>query len=257
LATGGTATFTLGGGTAPYDAVTNNTAVATVSQPTPTTVLITGVAAGAATVTMTDAKGAVLSVDVHVNAGAGAVTLFTTAPSTVSVAVSTSQTFTVGGGTGTYTITNTNPFNVSAVVSGAGPAGGSLTITGLLVGSSTLTVRDAAGSQVVITVNVIQPGSTLTLLPATLSIDETNGAEIDLSIFGGVAPYRAFTTNAKLATVNVVGATLQVTAVPPAAAAAPRCVNADTPVTLTVLDSLGASATSTLTVVNTDPTACP
>jgi hypothetical protein len=249
LPNGGTASFTLGGGTAPYFATTDNTAVATVTQPTTTTILVTGAGSGDANITLTDSTGAVLSFGVHVNAGSGAVALFTTAPAAVTLAASTSQPFTIGGGIAPYTITNTNPFNVSAVITNTT----TLTITGKLVGDSTLTIRDAAGSQVGITVHVIPPGSTLALLPTALSVDEANSNEIDLTIFGGVGPYRAFTSNAKLATVptvTIAGPTLPVTSTS-------RCVTADTTVTLTVLDSLGASATSTLTVVNTSAAVCP
>jgi hypothetical protein len=252
LAVGTPVTYTVGGGTSPYFVTSNNAAVANVSQPTATTYQITPVSAGSATIQIQDSAGGLLSVSVTVSASSS-LSLSTTAPSTVTIAATQTQSYSVSGGSGTYTLTNTNPFNVSASISGSGPGGGTLTINGLLVGSSTLTVRDAAGAQVVITVNVIQPGSTLAVLPGSLSIDEKYTGQIDLNIFGGVAPYRGFTTDATRAKVTVVGSTLQVTT----AGGSREICGGNEEVVLTVLDSQGASATSALTIVNSDADVCP
>jgi hypothetical protein len=247
LATGGTASFTLSGGSTPYSAVTDNSSVVTVSQPTTTTVLITGVAAGDATITLTDAVGKIKSVDVHVNPGAGAVALFTTSPAAISVELNTTQTYTIGGGTGTYTITNSNPSVATGTVTGAGPTGGTLKVHGLLIGTTAIRVFDGAGSSVPIGVTTIPPATALAILPATLSISEANTSGIDFTVSGGTAPYNFFTDNLVLSSVATSsGSVLRVTL----GSQTTRCVTENKTITFTVVDAVGGTKTAQLTIVD-------
>jgi hypothetical protein len=244
LSVGSPQQYIVGGGTSPYFVTSNNTAVATVSQATGT-FTITPVAAGTATIVLRDSNNAVISIGVTVTA-ANSVALFTTAPSAVSIAINTTQVYSVGSGTGTYSITNTNPSIATAMVTGAGPGGGTLTITGLLLGTTTITVFDAAGASVVLSVTVIQPGTTLVVLPTTLTISELNPAQINLQISGGTAPYLAFTNNQVLSTATINGSVLEVTV----GSQTTRCVPATTSVLFTVVDAVGATANSTLSIVD-------
>ena len=249
IALGTSPVFVLGGGQPPYTAVSTDTSVASASV-AGTNLTINALKAGSATIQVRDSLGGSLSPIVVTVPPPPA--LSTTAPSTVSIAASTTQTYSVSGGAGAYTITNTNPFNVLATISGSSPAG-TLTVTGLLVGDSTLTIRDAAGGQVVRTVSVIAPGSKLSVLPASLSISErTSVTPIAFSIFGGVGPYRAFTDNMNLTSVSVSGSTLTVGV----GANGTWCVDETTPVSLTVIDNQGAAVSSTLTITDAG-TSCP
>jgi hypothetical protein len=258
LQVGSPITYIVSGGTSPYFVTSDNTTVANVSPATATsTYTITPVTVGTANVQIRDAANAVLTVPVTViPATSTAVPLTSTAPSTVTIAAGTTQTYTVSGGTGTYTITNTNPFDVGATITGAGPTpGGTLTLSGLIVGSpgSTITIRDAAGTPLVITVNVIVPGSTLQLLPGSLTVSERTVSftvtPIDLSVFGGSGSYTAFTSNLNLTSVSIVpGPTTKLRIA--GGTSGNECVTGNAIVTVTVVDSLGAIATSTLNIVD-------
>lgn len=252
MAVGDTQTFQIGGGSGSYLLSSDNSAVVKVPSTSTGPFTIAASAVGSAHVQITDTTNS-KTLTVAVTVASGLTTLATTAPSTVSIATSTHQTYSISGGSGAYVVTNTNPFNVGATVTGNGPAGGTLTLSGLLVGSSTVTVRDSAGSQVVLTVNVIPPGNVISLLPGSLTVSESDAPfEIDLQIFGGTAPYHAFTSDLTITNVAVSGTTLKVNVTNGTNA----CVTADTPVTLTVMDSQGATATSTLTIKNVNAS-CP
>jgi len=165
------------------------------------------------------------------------------------------QTYSIGGGTGTYTVSSSDA-SVATVVLGGG--GNTMVVTGVRAGTADVLVRDSVGTIVTTAFTVIQPSTVLQLLPATLSISELNSNAIDLSIYGGVAPYRAFTTDLVRTSVSVTGSTLTVGL----GTASNRCVGATTTTTtpdtspvFTVIDSLGASATSVMTIV--DNGTCP
>jgi hypothetical protein len=249
--------FTVGGGTAPYFFTSDNTSVVTVTPATaasdPASMTLTPGVAGTATVQILDSAGGVITIGVTVSSSSS-VALFTTAPSTVSVEINTTQTFTIGGGgPGNYSFTNTQPSVASAVVTGNGTIGGTLKIHGILTGSSIITVFDSLGASVPLTVNVIPPGTTLALLPAILTISETQNTAIVFKVSGGTPPYSAFSSNTALAPVTspVVGTDFTV-------GAASRCVAANTPVTLTVVDAVGATKTSTLNITDINGAAgCP
>jgi hypothetical protein len=253
IPTAGIANFNLSGGTPGYTATTNNSAVATVTQPTATTYRITGVAAGTAIITLKDATGAVLTVGVTVSSSSTAIPLFTTAPPAIIIGpgAAFAQQYQVGGGVTPYTVTSTSPAIVSAVITGTT----TLTITGNVTGSSTITVRDDAGTTKSIAVTVQQPGTVLQLLPAALSVSESDTATpIDLKIFGGTGAYTPFTSNLALSSVAIVGTdTFRITA----GTSGNRCVSGTGVITLTVVDSLGASSTSQLTIVDDPGLACP
>jgi len=257
--------FIVSGGTPPYFLTSDNATVATVSPGTTSgsSYAITPVTVGHANIQIRDSSGSatgLVTVPVTViPVTSTGVPFTTTAPSAVSIAAGTTQTFSVTGGTGTYTITNENPFNVRAsfTTPATGPTGGTLKLEGLLVGSSVVTLRDAVGAQIVLTVTVINPGSDLQLLPSALSIGEQSTSftlSIDLSIFGGTGPFVAFTDNLSLTSVDASSGTkVHVSN----GTSSNTCVPATTLVNITVVDSKGASAVSKLTIVNDPSSGCP
>jgi hypothetical protein len=253
MGVGTSQTFQISGGTGSYLLSSDNASVASVAATSAGSLVITAGAAGSANIQITDtANSKVLTVAVTVSSGI--TTLTTTAPSSISLAVSTQQTYSITGGSGAYVITNTNPFNVQASVTGSGPTGGVLTLNGLLIGSSAVTIRDAVGNQVTLTVTVIPPGNVVSLLPETLNVSESGTPfEVDLQIFGGTGPYKAFTSDLSITSVSVAGTQLKVMVTNGTTA----CVSADKAVTLTVIDSQGATATSTLNVRDSGAPSCP
>ncbi|MFN4103688.1 MAG: hypothetical protein ACK4GB_05200, partial [Tepidimonas sp.] len=269
-------TYTISGGRAPYTATSANTGNVQVSlvgdqltvrgvKPTERTTIIGAVIQverWEVDVLVRDSVGGAVTFKVAV-VGESASALFTTAPSSVVLANSgpgANQTYTIGGGTPPYSVTSSNAAVVSVAQSGS-----SITLTGRLTGDAQVVVRDASGAQVVISVTVKQPDTVLQLLPAKLEISERNGNDIQLAIFGGQAPYRVFTTETQLAAVAVAGSVVTVSA-----PNGDRCFDAAARndvvlvddgrrginTLITVIDALGASATSTLTIVN-DPDGCP
>jgi hypothetical protein len=253
LAIGTSQTFQISGGSGSYLLSSDNPSVASVPATSSGNLVITAAAPGSANIQITDtANTKVLTVAVTVSSGVTSLT--TTAPSAISIAVSTQQTYSITGGSGAYVITNTNPFNVQATITGSGPTGGVLTLSGLLVGSSTVTVRDSVGNQVVLGVTVIPPGNVVSLLPEALTVSESpTPFEVDLQVFGGTGPYRAFTSDLSITNVSISGTQLKVIVTNGTTA----CVTGDKTVTLTVIDSAGATATSALTVKDTGAPPCP
>jgi hypothetical protein len=249
-------TYSIAGGTAPYSSTSSNSSVATVSMPSLTSMIVTGAAVGTSNIVVRDAVGSTVTVGVTV-ISAPTVALYTSAPSAISAAIGTAfeQTYSIGGGTGPYFVSSSNASIATAVLGGGG---NTVVVTGLRVGAANVVVQDSVGTKITIVVTVVQPSTVLQLLPATLSISELNSNAIVLSIYGGTGPYRGFTSDLVRTSVTVVGSTLSIGV----GTAGNRCVTATTssfipdqsPV-LTVIDSLGASATSVMTIV--DNGVCP
>jgi hypothetical protein len=123
------------------------------------------------------------------------------------------------------------------------------------VGTTSATVTDALGQTLIVPITVEQVATTLRLSPNALQVAENSVDTITLNIFGGTGPYRAFTGDQTLSSVSIVGSTMLVAV----GSNTNRCVNTlDSSgvyvpngifdVTLTVLDSLGASATAILSI---------
>lgn len=251
-----TQTFSIGGGIAPYVVSSSNVANA-VATASGTAFTLRGVATGVATVIVSDAAGASVKITVTVPAASGAPSLLAVYPNVSTGSVGDILTFTLAGGTPNYAVTINNAsvasISPTTVTSGAG----TFTATLRNVGSTTIAIIDAVGQTQSVTLTVNPTSALLRLSPSALQIGEDNDSVITLNVFGGTAPYRAFTSDLSIAPVTgvgVVGTTLTIDA-------ASRCFTADglgTPtrpapgspyaITITVVDSLGASATSALTI---------
>ena len=116
------------------------------------------------------------------------------------------------------------------------------------------------------TVNIVvfAASSNLFLSPVAWTISENNSAAVNLTITGGNGPFQVFTSNTVLSSVS--GSSPQITnpltfdgriVTVALGTQANRCVAADTLITITVIDSLNKSTTSTMTIKDNSPTACP
>ena len=245
--------FMVSGGTVPYTASSSNAAVATASI-SGTTLTVGGSSAGTADVLVFDATGASVTIAVTVPA-AGSPTSIAVQPSGATGNVGDVLTFLISGGSPTYRVTVNNASIVSASPTTGIANGGSFTATLLNAGSTSLTIVDAAGQVTSLTVTVNQFSSLLRISPSALLIGEDSVSNISLNIFGGIAPYTAFTSDLTLSSVSVTGSVLTVglgsspnRCINPIDSSGTRVPNGTFDVTLTVTDSLGASATSILTI---------
>jgi hypothetical protein len=194
IAPGASATYSIGGGLAPYTAVSSNTSVATASISNGSTLFVGGVAVGDARIVVTDAMGAQVEINVTV-ASSSVAALATTAPSAVSLGVggSGAQTYTISGGTPPYTVTSSNVR--VATVSGPG-SGTAFSVTGVSAGTATIQVRDATSTAtVLISVNVADRTTGFVVTPTaadwTASCPAANATPVYSVFFinGGTPPY--------------------------------------------------------------------
>lgn len=179
LALNTTLSYTIGGGVAPYTATSSNISIVR-AQVTGNTLSLTGMAVGTALVTLRDSAGSTITISVTVDTGRP---LFTTAPSslTIGFGAANARSFTVGGGVGPYTVSSANTNIATATLS----ANGTLTITGINTGSTTVQVRDVSGATV--SINVAVRAEALGLNPA--QFNALVGDVLYSVITGGKGPY--------------------------------------------------------------------
>lgn len=324
LAVGAAQEFSIAGGSAPYTAVSNNTAIA-VAGVKDKSLTLGGVAAGTADITVRDAVGASVSVGVTVSSGPVRA-LYTTAPASITVAVGAgaAQTYAVGGGTGPYTATSSNTSVAKVAL-----VSGSLTVTGVAVGTTNIVILDAVGASVTVavtvgstalsvtpnnatgiigdllvatiiggsppykasvgnvfvasaavvnqnqleitlkqtgqtiitvldannqsaaysvTVNAATPG--IRLSPGTMTVSERDATPIVLNVYGATGAVTAFSSNTALLSAEIIDDGKKVSVKGTGTPTATKCVDADTPVKITVIDSTGASAFATITITD-------
>jgi hypothetical protein len=234
---GASGSYTIGGGTPPYVAVSSNAAVATTSV-SGSTLTINGVAAGSATVTITDSQGNPLNVITAVTAPASTGTaLYTTASKTgISMVSGAVVTYTVGGGTAPYTVSSSSVG--VATVTGI-TATNTFTITAVAAGSANIVVVDASGTQIPVGVTVTSTAAVnlYTTVP-TSGVTFAVGASGAFSVGGGAAPYSVTTSNSTVAIASISGTALTINAVAAGTA------------TLAVIDSKGTQVPITVIVSN-------
>jgi hypothetical protein len=196
--------YAIKGGVKPYAVFSNNPAVAVGWLVGEDIVSLGTVLAGTATISVVDAKGT--KFDIAVTSGS-TTALFTTAASTMTITpgAAYAQTYTVGGGTAPYTVTSSFPAAVTVAING-----NQMTITGVQISAATatITIRDAAGATLSLTVT---PGT------VPLAVNPTDPTIATGSIFrsvitGGTPPYRAIVldncvTNAQIVQGNILQGT--------------------------------------------------
>lgn len=252
LAPGAVGSYTVGGGAPGYTANSSDTSVAAVSL-SGTALTITAGSAGTARVSIFDSLGALVTVDVTVSQAP--VLAVAVAPGSATGNVGDSLVFVVSGGAPGYTVTMNNASIATVAPASVPTNGGSFTISLVNVGTTVATIVDARGQTVSLPITVNQTSTVLRLSPSALMVAENSVNQIDLNIFGGTGPYRAFTSDQTLSSVAISGTTLSVSV----GSNGNRCINPITSdgtyvpngtfdVTITAVDSLGASATSILTI---------
>ncbi|MBR7801640.1 beta strand repeat-containing protein [Undibacterium fentianense] len=249
LASGSSASYSIGGGTAPYSVASSNSGVASVSS-TAGGFTVNGVAAGAAEIVIRDSLGAPVNIAVTVSSVAN--TAVNILPGDSTGAVGDTLVFKISGGSPNYTITNNNPSIATVSPTSISTTGGTFTAKLLNVGATLVTIVDSQGQTKSITITATAASSLLRISPNTLLVAEESTNTIDLSIYGGTPPYRAFTSDLNLSSVSIVStSTLRIGL----GSTGNRCfISVDESgtykplgigtITLTVLDSLGASATA-------------
>lgn len=251
---GKTVSYSISGGSAPYSVSSNNSGAADVSlKQNGTDFDIKAIAAGNANIVVTDASRSSVTIAVTVTTpAAGTLSVL---PAGASGSVGDTLKFNVVGGVLPYKVTNTN--DSIALVAASGD-GSSFTAALGNVGSTIVTIIDSLGTTSNITIVVNANASTLRLAPNAIEVSEQSVESFQLKIYGGSAPYTAFTSDPQFGVVSISGNTYTV--------AAPggtnrRCVTTTTalgvyPVSLTVVDSLGASAVSIMSVRDTLDATC-
>ncbi len=264
---GATATFTIFGGVAPYTVLSSHPSVASPSLSGTTITVTTSVVSADvdATITVRDALGATATAILKILAaggggGGGGATL-TISPSSATVTAGGTVTFVITGGTASYNVTSSH----SSIAYDTAPGDGSWTVSAS-GGTFTVTTSAALSSSVTVTLTAIDSvsniasasltvnpanggGSTLNLNPSSIALtglSEPNSADdIVFSITGGTSPYTMYSNNvAVIPSQGVVGPTFTVD---------PATVGAKTDVVITVVDSVGAFKTATVTVNPVSP----
>ncbi|WP_212685608.1 beta strand repeat-containing protein [Undibacterium baiyunense] len=247
------ATYSIGGGSAPYTVTSSNVAVASVTS-TESGFTVKGESSGNSQILIRDSLGA--SVTVNVTVTAAAAVPVAVLPGDSTGAVGDTLTFNMSGGSSPYTVSNNNP-SIATVTQ----TGNSFTAKLLNVGSTKVTVFDSLGKTVEVTITASAATSQLRISPATITVGEDSTNDVSLTIYGGTGPYRAFTSDLVLSSVPAaaIAQSANGTAfVVGLGSKGNRCMTSGAggivtlggtyAITLTVLDSNGASATSTMNI---------
>lgn len=248
-------TYSIGGGVAPYTVSSDNTSVVTVTQ-SGSNFTVRAVALGSATVQIRDSVGATLSRSVTV-----ANTSLSLNPSEANSLVGFENYAYIIGGVPPYTVLSGFPTAVNATIgtlSGttftANASGNVLRmIATQAVDPAQVVVTDANGSSVNFELTAAPGSGTFTFAPTTLEIAEGFTGEITLLLFGATAgSVNVFTTFPDLISVVTTPVTAaggtQATAVTLNASGGLICATGA--VVITAVDSVGATATAEITIVD-------
>jgi hypothetical protein len=241
--TGGTATFTIFGGSSPYSVFSNDVSFpATLTGNIFTVNVSPNSIPKTVTYTVRDSVGTSVPATLTI-AGGTALAVLPSAVNADSAAPEDTITFTIFGGVPPYSVFSNNPtlFPPSPLIDGT------FTVTVPVdapSGTVVMTIRDSGSPAATVTANItitkIAP-QPLIVIPSTRSIgNPVAGNTANFTILGGKAPYKAFSNNAALVTVpeDAAGNTVTITV-----ASVPSI---DTTVTITIFDSLGDSVAASL-----------
>ncbi|WMW81247.1 pilus assembly protein N-terminal domain-containing protein [Undibacterium cyanobacteriorum] len=259
VAKGSSLVYSIGGGVPPYTVTSSNNSVATVIMSGATAFQVTGVTSGTASVVIQDSEGVTITRTVNVTSATSLPVSIL--PGDSQGAVGDTMYFNVTGGSPPYTLTNNNNPTVATVSapSAVNPLTGTSTFTAdlLNIGSTTATIIDSQGQTKSVVISAVASVKQLRISPSVLTIGEDNSANFTVQIFGGTGPYRVFTSDLILSSVTNAGGISTVTVSP--GTQGNRCFNRydSTPayipgatydITITAVDSLGVSATATMTL---------
>ncbi|MBK7001382.1 MAG: Ig-like domain-containing protein [Rhodoferax sp.] len=241
LITGGSP---ISGGSAPYNAQSSNPAVATAVSGANGKLTITALGVGAANIVISDAKGNTLAVAVTVQV---ATALGTTAPPTLTlVNGSTSDSYAISGGvpySDGYRAVSNNPAVVAVVMN---TDNRSFSITARSSGAASVFITDSRGGSTTVAVTVPAAGSPTALFTTAPSpLQMAAGTSQKFQIGGGSAPYTVNSQDTRLATGNIIGSELTISAI------------AKGTVALRITDATGTVLSLTVTVDGTTGAAGP
>ncbi len=254
LQSGASADVLLSGGSGNFEFAISNSAVVTANlSGNKLTVTAGTTTSDRETITIRDKADASRSlvISVKVTGAAAPVAPMTAAPSAATGSVQETLYFVLQNGTAPYTVVVSNPSIATATVT-------ENTVAAALrgAGQATLVVTDARGQtlNIAVTANQAQSAS-LRFAPSAFEVGEDSLAPITLTVFGGTPPYRALTSDLTLSNVEVNADTFTVGL----GTRGNRCINPVDDsgkylpreffnVILTVVDSGGAFATSTMTI---------
>jgi hypothetical protein len=170
--------------------------------------------------------------------------------------------FSINGGSPSYTVTVNNPSIASVTPTTVATSGGTFMATLRNVGSTIVAIIDSQGQTTTFALTVTASVATLRLSPSSLQVGENSVSPIVLNIYGGTAPYSAFTSDLVMSSVSITGTAAAPTLTVAVGSKGNRCITPASPfgtydVILTVVDSLGASAISTMTIKDNGGAACP
>ncbi len=235
-----TRTFTIRGGVPPYNVQSSNLNVFTVTR-SGNDFSVTGVAIGAGTLTVTD--GANAKVDIAVTVGAPELRV---SPTDLKIFPGIDAVVQISGGQPPYRVAGGIPPAIQVTI-----VGDQMHIKGLLASKLDVTVADATGQTAKVTVEVTNGTGQFNIMPGTLSITEDDNQDIRLNIYGAAPGPVCFYTDRTQLQPQVSGCPTNPSSVTlVTGSAGSRCVNGNTPVTLTAVDTLGAVATAVVTIVD-------
>ncbi|MDB5890350.1 MAG: hypothetical protein JWP47_1181 [Polaromonas sp.] len=234
--------YGIGGGSGPYTASTSNTSIA-IATVNGSNLFVRGIATGTANVVVRDSTGALITISVLVGASAVAIT-----PNSATGIIGDTLVATLTGGTPPYRASVGN-----ILVAAASMSGNTLTVRLQQVGQTVVTVLDANDQSIAysLTVNAATPG--IRLSPNPVVVSEKGTETVSLTVFGASAgPIEVFSSDVSRLVATIDNATRVVSVTTPTN----RCVDSDTPVTITVVDSSRATGVATITIRDNGP-ACP
>jgi hypothetical protein len=169
--------------------------------------------------------------------GGQTVPLSTTAPGNLTLPIGSSQDFTILGGASPYAAVSNNIAVMVAAVSGS-----NMTLGAVAPGVGEVTIRDAKGASVTVSVTVAVRQLSTTATPAITLAVGLSGAQT-YGVTGGVAPYAVTSSDVNVASGAISGNSLTITGVTPGSA------------TIQVRDSLGSVVAIAVTVSPTSSVA--
>lgn len=252
-------TFRVAGGVKPYVITGNAPLVATVTQLDAEQWRIQGVAIGDMKVRIRDAAGTELEVAVTVGSPELRIS-----SDKLTLPIGIPATVVLSGGQKPYSIAGGIPAAIQVrPVTGSDSA---FEITGLLAtGDVDVVFSDVTGKTVKVTVTANVATTQIRVSPSALTLGEQSGASVKFSVFTAAKDdLSVFSSNPSLFAISGVtkpefnaDGSVKTYGSFTGTVSGTTCVSANTPVTITVVDSNGSVGTATVTVADTNPAACP
>ncbi len=237
--------YIIGGGVAPYTVASSNenVVIATING---TGFRLNAIATGNTNVSIRDAKGetVIVSVSVAVN---GATIPMTVLPGNASGSIGDELVYQIVGGSLSYTLTSNNS-NIASVSKANVVANEKFTIQLKNTGSTEIVVVDSLGSVTRISIGVSATQPQIRMSPSSFVFGEDSTAKFVLQVSGGSGVYNVFTSDLNISKVSISGSTVTIEPGSNANFCVNTAVGGTASVIITVVDSLGGTATTTMQI---------